>query len=383
MAARAHAMDQVLSRPGATRCTREPADGTGGKLPFAAHGRRPHLLDRAARPRRPRSPGPSRAQAVRLVLDHATPTCSSCCGCSRRDLKEVVFQGAIDPHTPVGAGLAARLAPQARHEAVAAVPALSHPRREAAARARRGGRARHRDLADLDRGAGGLSHRRSRSAARTTNMAAQRRQAVELQERADAAAARSCTTIRATARANVFGGATTHHPSRRTCCCRSSRPRACQHRGGNAMTFNAPFPHHPARGAGRGSGRSPRSRPAPRAAPLKVGFLTVKTGPLASGGIADGTGRSACSCKERGNTLAGRPVELFTGRHRRRSRPTRAPRRRNWSSATACTCIIGPLAAFEALAIDDYIEREADADTRAWRRRRTSRSASRTPGSCA
>ena len=50
--------------------------------------------------------------------------------------KEVVFQGALDPHTPIGAGLAARLAPQARPEAVAAVPPVPHARREAAARRR-------------------------------------------------------------------------------------------------------------------------------------------------------------------------------------------------------------------------------------------------------
>ena len=46
-------------------------------------------------------------------------------------------------------GLAARLAPQARQEAVDALPALSHPRPEAAAEARRDRRTRHRDLADL------------------------------------------------------------------------------------------------------------------------------------------------------------------------------------------------------------------------------------------
>ena len=34
------------------------------------------------------------------------------------DLKEIVFQGAIDPHTPDRARLAARLAPQARQETV-------------------------------------------------------------------------------------------------------------------------------------------------------------------------------------------------------------------------------------------------------------------------
>jgi predicted acyl esterase len=47
------------------------------------------------------------------------PTCSLVLRVFSPDFKEVVFQGAIDPHTPIGAGLAARLAPQARQEAVA------------------------------------------------------------------------------------------------------------------------------------------------------------------------------------------------------------------------------------------------------------------------
>src|SRR5205814_283365 len=54
------------------------------------------------------------------------------------------------------AGMAARLAPQARCGALAGVPPLACPRREAAAHARRGGRARHRDLADLHSRAGRL-----------------------------------------------------------------------------------------------------------------------------------------------------------------------------------------------------------------------------------
>ena len=58
---------------------------------------------------------------------------------------------------PDCARLAARLPPQARPGAHPAVPALSHPRREAAADPRRTCRARHRAVADLDRGAGRLS----------------------------------------------------------------------------------------------------------------------------------------------------------------------------------------------------------------------------------
>jgi hypothetical protein len=45
---------------------------------------------------------------------------------------------------------------------------------------------------------------------------------------------------------------------------------------------------------------------------MKIGFLTVKTGPLASGGIQMEQGLTLY-LKERNNVLAGRPVQLFTG----------------------------------------------------------------------
>ena len=77
------------------------------------------------------------------------------------DLKEVVFQGAIDPHTPIAQGWLRASHRKLDKKLSTALPALSHPRREAAAEEGRGGRARHRSLADLDRGADGLSHRRS------------------------------------------------------------------------------------------------------------------------------------------------------------------------------------------------------------------------------
>ena len=46
--------------------------------------------------------------------------------------------------------------------------------------------------------------------------------------------------------------------------------------------------------------------------------MTVKTGPLASGGI-DMERALVQYLKERNNTLAGRKVELFVGRQRRRA----------------------------------------------------------------
>src|SRR5258707_10785326 len=47
-------------------------------------------------------------------------------------------------------------------------------------------------------------------------------------------------------------------------------------------------------------------------APMRIGFLTVKTGPLASGGLQMEQGLTTY-LKERNNVLAGRPVQLFTG----------------------------------------------------------------------
>src|SRR5260370_25526198 len=48
-----------------------------------------------------------------------------------------------------------------------------------------------------------------------------------------------------------------------------------------------------------------------QAAPLRVGFLTIKTGPLASGGLQMEQGLTVFF-KERNNAPAGRPVELHT-----------------------------------------------------------------------
>ena len=45
--------------------------------------------------------------------------------------------------------------------------------------------------------------------------------------------------------------------------------------------------------------------------PMKIGFLTVKTGPLASGGILMEQGLTLY-LKERNNVLAGRPVQPVT-----------------------------------------------------------------------
>ncbi len=43
------------------------------------------------------------------------------------DMKECVFQGALDPHTPIAQGWLRVFPPQARPQADAALPAVSHP----------------------------------------------------------------------------------------------------------------------------------------------------------------------------------------------------------------------------------------------------------------
>ena len=87
--------------------------------------------------------------------------------------------------------------------------------------------------------------------------------------------------------------------------------------------------------------------------PVRVGLMTVKTGPLASGGIDMERGL-AMYLAERNNTLAGQKVELFvadTG-----GTPANAKSKiQELVELNKIHVLIGPLAAFEALAIDDYL----------------------------
>jgi branched-chain amino acid transport system substrate-binding protein len=87
--------------------------------------------------------------------------------------------------------------------------------------------------------------------------------------------------------------------------------------------------------------------------PMKVGFLTVKTGPLASGGIQMEQGLTLY-LKERNNMLAGRPVQLFTGDSAGTPAVART-KMQEFVEKENIACLIGPLATAEALAIDDYI----------------------------
>jgi branched-chain amino acid transport system substrate-binding protein len=91
-------------------------------------------------------------------------------------------------------------------------------------------------------------------------------------------------------------------------------------------------------------------------APIRVGFLTVKTGPLASGGIQMEQGLTLY-IKERNSMLAGRPVEIITADTGGVPANARA-KTQELVERNQVACLIGPLAAFEALAIDDYIRQE-------------------------
>ncbi len=95
--------------------------------------------------------------------------------------------------------------------------------------------------------------------------------------------------------------------------------------------------------------------PAARAAePIKVGFLTVKTGPLASGGIQMEQSL-VLYLKERNNMLGGRAVSLITA-DTAGSPATARTKTTELIERDGVQVIIGPLAAFEALAIDDYTQ---------------------------
>jgi branched-chain amino acid transport system substrate-binding protein len=92
-------------------------------------------------------------------------------------------------------------------------------------------------------------------------------------------------------------------------------------------------------------------------APFKIGLLTVKTGPLAQGGIQMEQGITTL-LKEKGNTLTGRKVELLiadTG-----GSPAGAKTKaQELIERDKVNIILGPLAAFELLAITDYVRENA------------------------
>src|SRR3954470_17708628 len=91
--------------------------------------------------------------------------------------------------------------------------------------------------------------------------------------------------------------------------------------------------------------------------PLRIGFLSVRTGPLAAGGRQMEEGINLF-LKQRDNMLGGRRAVLIvadTG-----GQPAMAKTRtQELVEREKVNVIIGPLATFEALAIDDYVRTAA------------------------
>lgn len=94
--------------------------------------------------------------------------------------------------------------------------------------------------------------------------------------------------------------------------------------------------------------------PAPAAdEPIRVGFLTIKSGALAAGGRQMEEGLTLF-LKQRNDTLAGRKIQLFTADTAGQPAVTKT-KAQELVERDKVQVIIGPLAAFEALAIDDFI----------------------------
>ena len=88
-------------------------------------------------------------------------------------------------------------------------------------------------------------------------------------------------------------------------------------------------------------------------APFKLGLLTVKTGPLAQGGIQMEQG-VVTFLKEKNYTMAGRKVEFFSADTGGNPAGTKT-KAQELVEREKVDVILGPLAAFELLAITDYI----------------------------
>ena len=90
-----------------------------------------------------------------------------------------------------------------------------------------------------------------------------------------------------------------------------------------------------------------------QAAPFKLGLLTIKTGPLAQGGIQMEQGVQTF-LKQKNNTMGGRKVEFFSADTGGNPAGTKT-KAQELVERDKVDVILGPLAAFELLAITDYI----------------------------
>ena len=106
-------------------------------------------------------------------------------------------------------------------------------------------------------------------------------------------------------------------------------------------------------GAGIATMASPNLAFAQGTGPVRIGLLAAKTGPLASGGI-DMELALTMFFKEHDFTLAGRKVDLIVA-YTAGVPATARTKAQELVEKNDVHCIIGPLAAFEALAITDYL----------------------------
>jgi branched-chain amino acid transport system substrate-binding protein len=106
---------------------------------------------------------------------------------------------------------------------------------------------------------------------------------------------------------------------------------------------------------GAGVGAAALKAPMVRAQPatFKIGLLTVKTGPLAQGGIQMEQG-ILTFLKEKNNTLGGRKIEFVSADTGGKPDGTKT-KVQELVERDKVNVIFGPLAAFELLAITDYV----------------------------
>ncbi|HEU4660607.1 MAG TPA: ABC transporter substrate-binding protein [Pseudolabrys sp.] len=112
-------------------------------------------------------------------------------------------------------------------------------------------------------------------------------------------------------------------------------------------------------GAAAGSALATFKFPAPaiaQKAPFRLGLLTVKTGPLAQGGIQMEQG-VLTFLKERNNMMGGRKVEFFSADTGGSPAGTKT-KAQELVERDKVDVILGPLAAFELYAISDYIRQQ-------------------------
>ncbi|MCK1529370.1 ABC transporter substrate-binding protein [Bradyrhizobium sp. 182] len=89
------------------------------------------------------------------------------------------------------------------------------------------------------------------------------------------------------------------------------------------------------------------------AEPLKVGFMTVRSGALAAGGRQMEEGLQLCVDAHKGE-MAGRKIQIITADTAGQPAVTKT-KAQELVERNGAQVLIGPLAAFETLAIDDYI----------------------------